>query len=89
LAINDVEHCEACEIHEDKIKLVSEHMPDEDELYDLAELFKIFGDSTRIRILYVLFESASSKYFEGTDGKGKSICPIDRILTIDTNTIFP
>ena len=39
--------------------------------------------------IYVLFESASSKYFEGTDGKGKSICPIDRILTIDTNTIFP
>ena len=57
LALNDVEHCEACEIHEDKIKQVTEHMPDEDELYDLAELFKIFGDSTRIRILYVLFES--------------------------------
>jgi DNA-binding transcriptional ArsR family regulator len=57
LAINDVEHCETCEIHEDKIKQVSGHMPDEDELYDLAELFKIFGDSTRIRILYVLFES--------------------------------
>ena len=57
MAINDVEHCETCEIHEDKIKQVSEHMPDEDELYDLAELFKIFGDSTRIRILYVLFES--------------------------------
>ena len=32
-------------------------MPDEDELYDLAELFKVFGDSTRIRILYVLFEA--------------------------------
>ena len=32
-------------------------MPDEDELYDLAELFKVFGDSTRIRILFVLFES--------------------------------
>ena len=57
MAINDVEHCETCEIHEDKIKQVSEHMPDEAELYDLAELFKIFGDSTRIRILYVLFES--------------------------------
>ncbi len=57
MAINDVEHCETCEIHEDKIKQVSEHMPDEGELYDLAELFKIFGDSTRIRILYVLFES--------------------------------
>lgn len=32
-------------------------MPDEDTLYDLAELFRIFGDSTRIRILYALFES--------------------------------
>ena len=32
-------------------------MPDEDELYDLAELFKVFGDSTRIRILFVLFEA--------------------------------
>ena len=31
-------------------------MPSEDELYDLAELFKVFGDSTRIRILFVLFE---------------------------------
>ena len=32
-------------------------MPDEDTLYDLTELFRIFGDSTRIRILYVLFEA--------------------------------
>ena len=32
-------------------------MPEEEILYDLAELFKIFGDSTRIKILYVLFES--------------------------------
>ena len=32
-------------------------MPDEERLYDLAELFKVFGDTTRIRILYVLFES--------------------------------
>ena len=31
-------------------------MPEETELYDLAELFKVFGDSTRIRILYVLSE---------------------------------
>ena len=29
---------------------------DENELYDLAELYKVFGDSTRIRILYTLFE---------------------------------
>ena len=35
----------------DKMKL-----PAENELYDLAELFKVFGDSTRIRILFVLHE---------------------------------
>ena len=60
MAINDVEHCETCEIHEDKIKQVSEHMPDEDELYDLAELFKIFGDSTRIRIMCCLSQRCVS-----------------------------
>ena len=32
-------------------------MPNEESLYDLAELFKVFGDTTRIRMLYVLFES--------------------------------
>ncbi len=41
-------------IDEDKIKKAQ---PDEENLIDLAELFKIFGDSTRIKILYLLFES--------------------------------
>ena len=36
---------------------VNKEMPMEEELYDLAELFKVFGDSTRIRILFVLFEA--------------------------------
>lgn len=35
----------------------AQRMPDEDILYDLTELFRLFGDSTRLRILYVLFES--------------------------------
>lgn len=51
------EACDAIEIHEDLLKIVNETMPEETELYDLAELFKIFGDSTRIRILFVLFEA--------------------------------
>ena len=38
-------------------KAVSLQMPDDEALYDLAELFKVFGDTTRIRILYTLFES--------------------------------
>ena len=36
---------------------VNAGMPDEEILYDLAELFKLFADSTRIKILYVLFAS--------------------------------
>lgn len=57
MALSDTECCETTEIHEDILQEVSERMPDEDELYDLAELFKVFGDSTRIRILFVLFEA--------------------------------
>jgi len=39
---------------------VIKKMPTEEELYDLAELFKVFGDSTRIRILFVLFDKEVS-----------------------------
>lgn len=52
-----VECCECNEVHEELLKIVNETMPEETELYDLAELFKAFGDSTRIRILFVLFEA--------------------------------
>ena len=50
-----IECCDCNEIHEDLLKIVNDTMPEETELYDLAELFKVFGDSTRIRILFVLF----------------------------------
>ena len=53
----DCECCESIEIHEDLLKIVNETMPDENELYHLPVLFKVFADSTRIRILYVLFEA--------------------------------
>ena len=52
-----VECCDCNEVHEELLKIVNETMPEETELYDLAELFKVFGDSTRIRILFVLFEA--------------------------------
>ena len=56
MAIRDVECCDVFQVHDELVQKVNSRMPDEDELYDLAELFKVFGDSTRIRILYVLFE---------------------------------
>lgn len=43
--------------HDELVKKVLEQQPDDEYLYDLAELFKVFGDSTRIKILYALFES--------------------------------
>lgn len=49
--------CQEPEIHSELLEKVEKTMPEETELYDLAELFKVFGDSTRIRILFVLFES--------------------------------
>ena len=56
---DDVEYIH---VHQDVIDSVQDKMPEEETLYDLAELFKIFGDSTRIRILYVLFESEMCVY---------------------------
>ena len=53
----DLECCDTTEVHQELLKIVEETLPDEVELYNLAELFKVFGDSTRIRILFVLFEA--------------------------------
>lgn len=41
----------------EEVARVMEEMPPDETLYDLAELFKVFGDTTRIRILYALVES--------------------------------
>ena len=52
--INDIPHCEYMHAHPDTIEKIGEIMPDDDTLIDLAELFKVFGDSTRIKILCAL-----------------------------------
>ena len=43
--------------HEELVQKVLENQPDDEYLYDLSELFKIFGDSTRIKILYSMFDT--------------------------------
>ena len=53
-------HADTCEcniIHNEVLEKVRTKMPDEETLYDLAELFKVFGDTTRTKILCALFES--------------------------------
>ena len=44
-------------VHEDRLAYVKSLLPPEECLYDLAELFKLFGDSTRVQILFALLES--------------------------------
>lgn len=50
----DIELCAYKHVHTELVKKVRETIPAEEELYNLADFFKVFADSTRIRILYVL-----------------------------------
>ena len=52
-----MERCDYIHAHKDIVNAVNAQMPDEEILYDLAELFKVFGDSTRIKILYALHDN--------------------------------
>ncbi len=54
--INELPSCELIHAHPTEIETIRNKMPDDDTLIDLAELFKVFGDSTRIKILSALSE---------------------------------
>lgn len=49
--------CKCTIIHEDVIQTVKTKLPKDENLYDLAELFKVFGDTTRIKIIAALLEN--------------------------------
>ncbi|MBE7064323.1 MAG: helix-turn-helix transcriptional regulator [Ruminococcaceae bacterium] len=70
-----IDICECAQAHDDIIDKVKKEMPDEEKLYDLAELYKVFGDSTRIRILYALFESEMC------------VCDIAQLLSMTVSAI--
>ncbi len=53
----EFDRCDCNTIHEDVVNEVREHMADEEKLMELADLFKIFGDSTRVKLLYALFKA--------------------------------
>lgn len=54
---NNIESCNCSIIHEDVVNKVKADMPQEEKLYDLADLFKVLGDSTRVKILCALFQA--------------------------------
>ena len=51
--IND-EKCEVTLIHEDNVKKAINELPDDELIADLSDMFKIFGDQTRVKILMAL-----------------------------------
>ena len=73
--IKELDRCDCEVIHEEVVYKVRETMPEEETLYDLAEIFKVFGDSTRIKILYVLMCSEMC------------VCDIAQILNMSQSAI--
>ena len=51
----NIDNCSCNVIHENVVEMVKNALPQDEVLYDLAELFKAFGDSTRVKILCVLY----------------------------------
>ncbi|WP_142413783.1 ArsR/SmtB family transcription factor [Hathewaya massiliensis] len=54
---NNVEICKCNVVHEEIIKKVKDEMIAEETLQDISDLFKVFSDSTRIKIIFALFKS--------------------------------
>lgn len=53
------EHAQSCDMlhhHNELVERIVHEMPPEEDLYDLADFFKVFADTTRIKILYVLLK---------------------------------
>lgn len=72
---NKIDKCSCNIIHDNVVEKVRQSIPKEEILYDLAELFKVFGDSTRIKILCALFEAEMC------------VCDIASLLNISQSAI--
>lgn len=67
--------CSETLVHQDVVERVRGLLPQDEVLYDLAELFKIFGDSTRVKILYALLESELC------------VCDIARLMEVSQSAV--
>lgn len=52
---NDVPVCECFHVHTNEVTEAKDHMPDEEKLFSLGEFYKVFGEVSRLKILYLLF----------------------------------
>ena len=71
----DMDKCDITFIHHDVINKVNKDLPDDEILYDLAEFYKVFADSTRIKILYVLLKSVMC------------VCDISELLNVSQSAV--
>ena len=67
--------CECEEVHTDIIEMKRSAMPDEETVYELADFFKIFGDSTRMGILFAI------------DGEPMCVCDIAALLGMTKSAV--
>ncbi len=71
----EVECCDTVFVHDEIICEVKQQMPEETTLKDLADFYKVFGDPTRIRILWVLLQ------------KEVCVCDLAEILEMSQSAI--
>lgn len=69
------EQCQISQVHETIVEEVQRKMPDDDTLCDVAELFKVFGDMTRTKILSALLEAELC------------VCDISEIVKMSTSAV--
>jgi DNA-binding transcriptional ArsR family regulator len=71
----EMDRCETNVIHQEVVNRVRGNMPEEEDLLNLADLFKVFGDSTRIKIICALLHSEMC------------VCDIAALLGMTTSAI--
>ena len=67
-----------CELHEEHLDLIERgrvRLPETTELYDLSDFFKVFGDSTRLGILFAI------------DGAPMCVCDIAAVLGMTKSAV--
>lgn len=73
--VGDIEVCNCVEVHKDCVSCVKENMLQDEIFTRMAELFKVFGDYTRIKIIYALFK------------KELCVCDIAEVLGMSQSSI--
>lgn len=67
--------CSESELHEEEINAAQKSLPDEAKLMELADFYKIFGDFSRIKLLYLL------------DGRELCVCDITKLMNINQSAV--